>query len=147
MVTTKESRTATALGSVMPTDTRVRRRLRTLADPASPMTTGSAMALVVGWIASIGVLEAIAPAADPNAVLSTWDLSLSLAYTVANMGPALGLLTRLRFGAMATILGGAAMVAGSISCWAGGHVGSWIMVQFVAGLALAGLSTVFLQRT
>ncbi len=126
--------------------TRSRGGLRTFVDAGGRMTAGSVVALVVAWVATIGVLEAIAPTPDPDTVLSAWDVTLSVLYTFAVMGAALGLLSRVRFGAMASILGGAVMVAGSISCWAGGHIGSWIMVQFVAGLAIAGLSAVFLQR-
>lgn len=126
---------------------RVRPRVRTFADPVGRITTGSSLALVAMWVASIGVLEAIAPTPAADAVLSTFDLTLSLVYTFAIMGAAIGLLSRLRFGAMSSIAGGAVLVTGSLWCWAGGHIGSWITVQFVAGLALAGLSAVFLQRT
>lgn len=127
--------------------TRTRTGLRTFVDAGGRMTTGAVVALVVAWVAAIGVLEAIAPTADPNAVLSAWEISLSVLYTFAIMGAAVGLLSRVRFGAMASILGGGVMVAGSVTCWMGGHIGSWIMAQFVAGLAIAGLSAVFLQRT
>ncbi len=127
--------------------TRVRPRWRTFSDASGRMTLGSTLALVALWVAAIGILEAIAPTPDPDAVLSTWDLTLSLVYTFAIMGAAIGLLMRTRFGAMASVAGGAVMVTGSLWCWAGGHIGSWITVQFVAGLALAGLSTIFLQRS
>ena len=104
-----------------------RRGLRTFADPSGRMSVGAAAALIVGWVASIGVLDAIAPAADPNVALTAWDLTLSLVYTIAVMGAAVGLFTGLRLGAMATIGGGVAMVAGSASCWAvdTSVLGSW----------------------
>ena len=126
---------------------RVRLVHRTLHRPDGALSTGATVALVIGWVASVAIMEAIAPPADPNVTLSAWDLSLSLLYTTGIIVGAVGLFARRRFGAVATIAGAAAMTLGSVSCWAGGHVGSWILVQFVAGLALAGASVIALNRS
>jgi hypothetical protein len=120
---------------------------RTFGRPEGTLSMGAVVALIAGWVGSIAVMEAIAPPSDPSVTLSAWDLTLSLLYTAGIMAGAVGLFARRRFGAVATIGGAGAMVLGSISCWAGGHVGSWILVQFVAGLAMAGASVVALHRS
>lgn len=107
---------------------------------------GSTLTLAIAWVASIAVLEAIAPAPDPTATLSGFEMFMTLGYTAALMVGAIGLALRQRIGVMAAIAGGGLFVLGSVSCWMGGHVGSWIAVQAVLGGVLMLLGTGVLRR-
>jgi len=107
----------------------------------------SALATAGVWLAAMLILDAVAPPADPDAVVSGFELSMTLAYTSALMVGAVGLALRQRIGVMATVAGGGLFVVGSVSCWMGGHVGSWIAVQAVLGTAMMLFGTGVLRRS
>lgn len=107
----------------------------------------SALTAAGAWILAIFVIDAVAPAPDPDAVLSGFEMLLTLGYTLALMVGAVGLAFRQRIGLLATVGAGGLFVAGSVSCWAGGHVGSWIAVQAMFGVAMMLLGTGLLRRS
>jgi hypothetical protein len=114
---------------------------------------GVTPALVPGWVIGVAwavayvVVGAVAPAADPNVQYTALDIALAnlllagMALTVA------GLTVRSVLAGAGAVLGGGVFAFGSITCWMTGHVGTWIAVQFTAGLALALLGAVALVST
>lgn len=129
-------------------ETQVRRPLvRRVFDRPDGRIAGSvAVVVAASWVVVWAIVGAMAPTPDPDAVLNTFDVTMQVVFTLALLSAAFGLALRARLGVMASIAGGLVFMAGSISCWMGGHVGTWIAVQFVGGAALAGLSAVVLQR-
>lgn len=115
--------------------------------PELRISWAGAAAAAVSWVATIAIVEAVAPPADPNAVLSAFEALLTLAFTTAILVAAVGLAMRQRLGVMATIVGGGVFVAGSVSCWMGGHVGSWITVQAVLGVTMMLVGGGVLRRS
>lgn len=107
----------------------------------------SALTAAGTWILAIFVVDAMAPAPDPDAVMSALEMVLTLGYTAALMVGVFGLALRQRIGLQASVAAGGLFVAGSVSCWAGGHVGSWIAVQAMFGVAMMLLGTGLLRRS
>jgi hypothetical protein len=99
----------------------------------------------LAWVAALTVLEIIAPAADPNAVMPDYAVILSMAFTISLGWTLVGLVRHQRQGIWASMAGGAVMAIAAVSCGLEGHTGLWIPTQLVLGLGLIGLGRRSLQ--
>lgn len=109
----------------------------------------SVLALGVGlaWIVGLWVVFSLAPAPDPAepvgllAVLVGEALVLSLLFGFVGLG------MRRRWGLGVSLFGGAVLLFGAVACQLGGHTGTWLAAQYVAGGALASFSWGGLKAT
>jgi len=89
------------------------------------------------WVVFLAISWAVQPApADPDTPLSVSAALVGIAFHGALLAAAVGLGMRRRFGLIAGIGGGLALVGAAVVCWAGGHTGAWIAVQFTSGVGL-----------
>jgi len=116
--------------------------------PATPVRSDrlvvTGWAIGLSWALAYVVIGAVAPETDPEAPLSALDLVLSNLLLVGMMLTVGGLTTRSNLAGAGAVLGGGVFAVGSVTCWATGHVGTWIAVQFAAGLALGLIGAISL---
>lgn len=110
-----------------------------------PLVSGWVIA--AAWVIAYVVVGAVAPPADPTVQYTALDLVLANLLLAGMVLTVAGLTTRSVLAGAGAVLGGGVFAFGSINCWMTGHVGTWIAVQFAAGLALALLGAVALVST
>ncbi len=92
----------------------------------------------MAWVTFVGIALAVQPAVDPETPVDPIGLLVSLVLWSAMFAAVFGLFARVSWGYAATAVGGVAVVAAAVSCFAAGHTGAWVLSQ---GLAGAGLAT------
>lgn len=95
----------------------------------------------LAWVGLVSLVMTVAPAVDPDAPIDVFGLVISEVFWAAALGSGIGLLMRARWAYALTGVGGAALLLGAVSCFAGGHTGAWIGVQALAGIGLAATGT------
>lgn len=124
-----------------------------VAEPRRRSRLGAGSSLVPGWtiggawLLAYVVVGAVAPPADPAYQMTILDIVLANLLLAGIMLSAAGLTTRSILAGAGAVLGGGVFAFGSVTCWWTGHVGTWIAVQFAAGLALAMLGAVALATS
>ena len=100
---------------------------------------GSAKVALTGtaWLVFLVVTLVAQPAPDPSAPVSVAAELISLTFLLLMLSAAFGLAMHQRWALHATLAGGVTMAAAAILCFATGHTGAWIAVQFLAGVGLA----------
>ena len=103
-----------------------------------PIAITSAVVAAVAWAVFVGVSFAVQPPpADPTAPPSEFAALVSLLFSSALFASLVGLGARRRWGLATTLGGGVVMIGAAVSCYLGGHTGSWIAIQLAAGVGLA----------
>ena len=119
-------------------------RIDTTGDKISGRVAGSLMLL---WAVGIAWVFAVAPAADPEAAISTLDVFVTLALYGSWLTVFAGLAARRRMGIQAGVAGGVILAAAGFLCLATGHTGMWIATQIVIGAGLASASATAARLT
>lgn len=113
--------------------------------PAAPVAATSGRLLpivnIVAWVGFVSLVFAVAPDPDPNASIGVVGLIVSEIFWLSALGAAVGLATRARLAYALTAIGGIALLAGAIDCFAAGHTEAWVGVQALAGVGLAATGT------
>lgn len=91
----------------------------------------------VAWVVAWALVASVAPETDPAVAPTALELLLGNLALAGMVMTAAGLAVRSGLAGAGALLGGGVFAFASISCWATGHIGTWIAVQFAAGLALA----------
>ncbi len=121
----------------VPTAPAVPDRARRRAD--GKLATSVVAIHALAWVASLVVLEIVAPAADPNAVMPGYAVLLSMAFTISLGWTLVGLVRHDRQGVWASMAGGGVMAIAAITCGLEGHTALWVPTQLALGLGLVGL--------
>lgn len=96
----------------------------------------------VAWVTFVGIALGVQPTADPGAVVDPVSLLISTALWSTMFAALFGLGTRARWGYLATAVGGVVLMAAAASCYAGGHTGTWLVAQAMAGVGLAATGAI-----
>jgi hypothetical protein len=108
---------------------------------AQEMISGRiAGALMLLWVVGIAWVFAVAPAPDPEAVVTTLDVVVTLALYGSWLTVFAGLATRQRMGIRSGVVGGVILASAGFLCLATGHTGSWIAIQILIGAGLTAAS-------
>ena len=91
----------------------------------------------VAWATFVGIALAVQPPVDPAAVVDSASILISTALWLTMFTALFGLATRARWGYLATGIGGVLLMTAAGSCYAGGHTGTWLVAQAMAGAGLA----------
>ena len=125
--------------------TQPRTFVEALDDQLSPFVVGG---LVIAWVVFFGISYSVQPPMpDPPPAPDALSLSISLVLMVTMLAAITGLGLRRRWGALASIAGGGVLMLGATTCYLTGHTGSWIAIQFAAGLGLAAVAAAAFRGT
>lgn len=91
----------------------------------------------VAWATFVGIALAVQPPVDPAAAVDSASILVSTALWATMFAALFGLATRARWGYLTTGIGGVLLMTAAGSCYAGGHTGTWLVAQAMAGAGLA----------
>ena len=99
-----------------------------------------AVGLGLAWVVALTVIFGLQPQPPSDAGPSLLGFVVSMVLLYAVVGTAMGLVMGQRWGAMASLVGGLAILVGATECMLGGHSGLWLTAQFAGGAGLSALS-------
>lgn len=115
--------------------------------PADRLPGVVTLGLGLAWVVTLTVIFGLEPqpASPDGPTLLGFVVSMVLLYAIA--GTVMGLAMGRRWGAMASLVGGVAILAGATMCMLDGHSGLWLTSQFAGGAALSALSRGAIKAT
>jgi hypothetical protein len=126
------------------TPERVKRRAR---EPRASDRISEHVSLAIGLMWLVGYLAVGALEPVTHHALPTIAIVLSVAFHLALLGAAAGLVARRRWGITASLGASGVFLAGTVACPSTGHhsIGVWWLAQMVVSIALVVANVVALQ--
>ena len=120
------------------------------AAPATTLYSSVPAAIALGllglWVGFMAAVWALAPASSGTEELSLTAEIVSTVFWMTLLVAVAGLAGLRRWGLAASAFGGVVLLGASALCSLGGHTGSWLVSQYLAGAVILGASRAALRR-